>query len=145
MLLHDKGDLAASENEFRQALAIYDKSLPANHQNRASLLMHFGACWWIAINPPKPLAKSEESIKIWTATSPATNPQTALAHAIHAYALEHQGKFPQAAEELDTAVPVLVKARGTDDAVVRRAQAWQKVADPNALQAASTSVTVHRP
>jgi len=145
MLLHDKGDLAASENEFRQALAIYDKSLPANHQNRASLLMHFARLLVDRNKSAEALAKSEESIKIWTATSPATNPQTALAHAIHAYALEHQGKFPQAAEELDTAVPVLVKARGTDDAVVRRAQAWQKVADPNALQAASTSVTVHRP
>jgi hypothetical protein len=28
---------------------------------------------------------------------------------------------------------------------VRRAQGWQKIADPNALQALSTSVTVHRP
>jgi hypothetical protein len=69
----------------------------------------------------------------------------ALAHAIHAYALEHSGKMREAAEELDAAVPVLVKARGTDDAVVRRAQTWQKIADPNAVQTASTSVTVHRP
>ena len=145
MLLHDKGDLAGSEDEFRQALAIYDKSLPTNHQYRASLLMHFARLLVDRNKSAEALAKSEESIKIWTATSPATNPQTALAHAIHAYALEHLGKLPQAAEELDAAVPVLVKARGTDDAVVRRAQAWQKVADPNALQAASTSVTVHRP
>jgi hypothetical protein len=91
------------------------------------------------------LAKSEESIKIWIATSPATNPQTALAHAVHAYALEHLDRMPQAAEELAAAVPVLIKARGPDDAVVRRAQAWQKIADPNAPQTASTSVTVHRP
>jgi hypothetical protein len=91
------------------------------------------------------LAKSEESIKIWAATSPATNPQTALAHAIHAYALERLGRLPQAAEEIDAAVPVLTKARGPDDAVVRRAQAWQRIADPNAVQTASTSVTVHRP
>jgi len=145
MLLHDKGDLAASEGEFRQALAIYDKALPANHQNRASLLMHFARLLVDRNKAPEALAKSEESIKIWTATSPAANPQTALAHAIHAYALEHLDKLPQAAAELDAAVPVLVKARGTDDAVVRRAQAWQKIADPNALQAASTAVTVHRP
>jgi serine/threonine protein kinase/Tfp pilus assembly protein PilF len=145
MLLHDKGDLAASETEFRQALAIYDKSLPASHQNRASLLMHFARLLLDRNKSVEALARSEESINIWTATSPATNPQTALAHAIHAYALEHLGKLPQAAEELDAAVPALVKARGTDDAVVRRAQAWQKIADPNALQAASTSVTVHRP
>jgi eukaryotic-like serine/threonine-protein kinase len=145
ILLHDKGDLAASESEFRQALAIYDKSLPANHQYRAALLMHFARLLVDRNKPAEALARSEESIKIWTATSPATNPQTALAHAIHAYALEHLGKLPQAAAELDAAVPVLVKARGTDDAVVRRAQAWQKIADPNALQAASTSVAVHRP
>jgi serine/threonine protein kinase len=145
MLLHDKGDLAASENEFREALTIYDKSLPANHQYRASLLMHFARLLVDRNKSVEALAKSEESIKIWTATSPASNPQTALAHAIHAYALEHVGKLPQAAEEFSAAVPVLVKARGTDDAVVRRAQSWQKIADPNALQTASTSVTVHRP
>jgi eukaryotic-like serine/threonine-protein kinase len=145
MLLHDKGDLATSESEFRQALAIYDKSLPANHQNRASLLMHFARLLVDRNKSAEALAKSEESVKIWTATSPASNPQTALAHAIHAYALEHLGKLPQAAAELDAAVPVLVKARGPDDAVVRRAQNWQKTANPNAPQTASTSVTVHRP
>jgi eukaryotic-like serine/threonine-protein kinase len=145
MLLHDKGDLAASENEFRQALAIYDKSLPANHQYRASLLMHFARLLVDRNKNPEALACSEEAIKIWTATSPATSSQTALAHAIHAYVLERLGKLPQAAEELGLAVPVLVKARGTDDAAVRRAQAWQKIADPNAVQTASTSVTVHRP
>jgi eukaryotic-like serine/threonine-protein kinase len=145
MLLHDKGDLVASETEFRQALAIYDKSLPPNHQYRASLLMHFARLLVDRNKSAEALTKSEESIKIWTATSPATNPQTALAHAIHAYALEHLDKLPLAAAELDAAVPVLTKARGTDDAVVRRAQVWQKIADPNALQTASTSVTVHRP
>jgi serine/threonine protein kinase/Tfp pilus assembly protein PilF len=145
MLLHDKGDLTAAENEFREALAIYDKSLPANHQYRASLLMHFARLLVDRNKSVEALANSAESIKIWTATSPASNPQTALAHAIHAYALEHLGKLPQAAEEFSAAVPVLVKARGTDDAVVRRAQAWQKIADPNAVQTASTGVTVHRP
>jgi serine/threonine protein kinase/tetratricopeptide (TPR) repeat protein len=145
ILLHDKGDLAASENEFRQALAIYDKSLPANHQYRASLLMHFARLLVDRNKSAEALAGSEESIKIWTATSPATSSQTALAHSIHAYALERLGKLPQAAAELGAAVPVLVKARGTDDAAVRRAQAWQKVADPNAVQTASASVTVHRP
>jgi tetratricopeptide (TPR) repeat protein len=145
MLLHDKGDLAGAETQFREALAIYDNSLPANHQYRASLLMHFARLLVDRNKSAEALAKGEESIKIWTATSPASSPQTALAHAIHAYALEHLGKLQPAAEELDAAVPVLVKARGTDDAVVRRAQGWQKIADPNALQAASTSVTVHRP
>jgi serine/threonine-protein kinase len=147
MLLHDKGDVAGSEDEFRQALAIYDKSLPANHQYRASLLMHFARLLVDRNKFPEALAKSDESIKIWTATSPASNPQTALAHAIHAYALEHLGKLPQAAAELDAAVPVLVKARGTDDAVVRRAQGWQKIADPSAVQTASAAaaVTARRP
>jgi serine/threonine protein kinase/Flp pilus assembly protein TadD len=145
ILLHDKGDLASSESEFRQALAIYDNSLPANHQYRAALLMHFARLLVDRNKSAEALARSEESIKIWTETSPALNPQTALAHAIHAYALEHLGKLPQAAEELAAAVPVLVKARGADDAVVRRAQGWQKIADPNAVQTASTSVTVHRP
>jgi serine/threonine protein kinase/Tfp pilus assembly protein PilF len=145
ILLHDEGDLAGSESEFRQALAIYDKSLPANHQYRASLLMYFARLLMDRNKSAEALAKSEESIKIWTATSPASNPQTALAHAIHAYALEHLGKLPQAAEELRAAVPVLTQARGPDDAAVRRALNWQKIADPNAVQTASTSVTVHRP
>ena len=145
ILLHDKGDFVNSESEFRQALAIYDNSLPANHQYRASLLMHFARLLVDRNKSSEALAKSEESIKIWTATSPATNPQTALAHAIHAYALEHLGKLPQAAAELDAAVPVLVKARGPDDAAVRRAQSWQKIADPHAVQTASTRVDRAQP
>jgi tetratricopeptide (TPR) repeat protein len=140
ILLHDKGDLAASEDQFRQALAIYDKSLPADHQYRAALLMHFARLLVDRNKSAEALARSEESIKIWTATSPATSPQTALAHAIHAYALEHLGKLPQAALELDAAVPVLAKARGPDDAAVRRAQNWQKLADKNAVQTASTGI-----
>jgi serine/threonine protein kinase len=127
MLLHDKGDLAGAENQFREALAIYDASLPANHQYRAALLMHFARLLVDRNESAEALVRSEESIKIWAATSPATNPQTALAHAIHAYALEHLGRLPQAAEEIGAAVPVLTKARGPDDAVVRRAQAWQSV------------------
>jgi tetratricopeptide (TPR) repeat protein len=145
ILLQDKGDLAGSENEFRQALAIYDSSLPANHQYRAALLMHFARLLVDRNKASEALAKSDESIKIWTATSPASNPQTALAHAMHAYALEHLGKSKAAAEELDVAVPVLVKARGPDDAVVRRAQNWLRTANPDAVQTASTAVAVHRP
>ncbi|HEX3911929.1 MAG TPA: serine/threonine-protein kinase [Steroidobacteraceae bacterium] len=138
ILLHDKGELAGSENEFRQALAIYDRSLPGNHQYRASLLMHFARLLVDRGKSGEALAKSEESIKIWSATSPPSNPQTALAHAIHAYALEHLGKPAQAAAELDAAVPVLLSARGADDAVVRRAQNWRKIAEPDALEAART-------
>jgi serine/threonine protein kinase/Tfp pilus assembly protein PilF len=145
ILLHDKGDLAASESEFRQALAIYDKSLPENHQYRAALLMQFARLLVDRNKSTEALAKSDESIKIWTATSPASSSRTALAHTIHAYALEHLGKLPQAAEELRAAVPVLIQARGPDDAAVRRALNWQKIADPSAVQTASTSVTVHRP
>jgi serine/threonine-protein kinase len=113
--------------------------------SRASLLMHFARLLVDRGKYAEALSKSDESIKIWTATSSASNPQTALAHAIHAYALEHLGKSKPAAEELDAAVPVLVKARGTDDAVVRRAQNWLKTANPDAVQTASASVTVHRP
>ena len=145
ILLHDKGDPAGAESEFRQALAIYDKSLPENHQYRAALLMHFARLLVDRNKFAEALAKSDESIRIWTATSPASNPQTALAHAIHAYALEHLGKSKAAADELNAAVPVLVKARGPDDAVVRRAQSWLKAVDPNAVQTASSSITVHRP
>jgi serine/threonine protein kinase/Tfp pilus assembly protein PilF len=145
ILLHDKGDLAASESEFRQALTIYDKSLPRDHQYRAALLMHFARLLVDRDKFAEALTKSDESIKIWTATSPASNPQTALAHAIHAYALEHLGKSKAAAEELEAAVPVLVKARGSDDIVVRRAQNWLKIADPTTVQTVSAAVTAHPP
>jgi eukaryotic-like serine/threonine-protein kinase len=141
ILLHDKGDLAGSESEFRQALAVYDKTLPANHNYRASLLMYFARLLVDRNKSAEALAKSDDAIKIWAAISSPSSSQLALAHAMHAYALEHLGKLPQAAEELAAAVPILVKARGADDAVVRRAQAWQKVADPNALQTVSASVT----
>ncbi len=95
MLLHDKGDFPGAESEFRQALAIYDKSLPANHQYRASALMHFARLLVDRGKIDEALAKSDESIKIWTATLPASSPPLAQAHAIHAYALEHSGKSPR--------------------------------------------------
>ena len=143
MLLHDKGDLPGAEGEFRQALAIYDKSLPANHQYRASLLMNFARLLVDRGKPAEALAKSAESINIWAAASPSANPSAAQAHAMHAYALEHLNKRKEAAAELEAAVPLLVKARGLDDPSVRRAQNWLRVADPSAIQTASTAATVH--
>ena len=139
MLLHDKGDLPAAEDEFRQALAVYDKSLPADHQYRASALMHFARLLVDRGKPDEALAKSNESLNIWNATSTRSSPYTAQAHAIHAYALAHLGKPREAAQELDTALPVLLKARGPDDPVVRRAQSWLKAVRPEPLQTASTA------
>jgi eukaryotic-like serine/threonine-protein kinase len=139
MLLHDQGNLPGAETEFRQALAVYDKSLPANHQYRASALMHFARLLVDRGKPNEALALSEESLNIWNATSTPSSPYTAQAHAIHAYALEHLGKPREAAVELDAALPVLLKARGADDPVVRRAQSWLKAVRPEPVQTASTA------
>jgi serine/threonine-protein kinase len=139
MLLHDQGNLAEAESEFHQALAIYNKTLPANHDWRAAALMHYARLLVDRAKPDEALALSEQSLKIWTATTPAANPRTAQAHAIHAYALAHLGKPREAAEELDTALPVLLKARGVDDPVVRRAQTWLKELRPERPQTASTA------
>jgi tetratricopeptide (TPR) repeat protein len=139
ILLHDQGKLAEAESEFRQALAIYDKSLPANHQYRASALMHFARLLVDRGKPEEALSLSEQSIKIWTATSPPDGAPAAQAHAIHAYALAHLGRAGEAAQELDAALPVLVKARGAEDPFVRRAQTWLKAARPEPLRAASSA------
>jgi eukaryotic-like serine/threonine-protein kinase len=139
MLLHDEGKLPESEVEFRQALANYNKSLPANHQYRASALMHFARLLVDRRNPGEALTLSEQSLDIWIATSSDSSPRTAQAHAIHAYALAHLGRRSEAAEELDAALPVLLKARGADDPVVRRAQNWLKSARAQPLQTAGTA------
>jgi hypothetical protein len=101
--------------------------------------MHFGRLLVDLGKPDEALAMSDQSIKIWTATSPTASPSTAQAHAIHAYALAHLGKPHEAADELDGALPVLVKARGADDPVVRRAQIWLKGVRPEPLQTASAA------
>src|SRR5271170_3599613 len=142
MLLHDKGDLPGAENEFRQALAIYDKALPDNHQYRASLLTHFARLLVDRGKIDEALAKSNEAIKIWAATLPATSPPLAQAHAIHAYALERAGKSQEAAVELEAAVPILLKARGADDPMVRRAQNWLNAAHTDPIKTATTAATV---
>jgi serine/threonine protein kinase/Tfp pilus assembly protein PilF len=139
MLLHDQGKLAEAETEFRQALDVYDKSLPATHQYRASALMLFARLLVDRGKPGEALVMSEESLKIWNATSPNSSQYTAHAHAIHAYALSRLGKPREAADELDGALPVLLKARGADDPVVRRAQTWLKAVRPEPLQTANTS------
>jgi serine/threonine-protein kinase len=139
MLLHDQGKLAQAESEFRQALAVYDKTLPADHQYRAAALAHFARLLVDRGKPDEALALSTEALRIWNATSPDSSPYTAQAHAIHAYALAHLGKRREAADELDAAMPVLVKSRGADDPVVRRAQNWLKELRPEPLQTASTA------
>jgi eukaryotic-like serine/threonine-protein kinase len=139
ILLHDQGNLPGAEAEFRQALAEYDKSLPAIHQYRASALMHFARLLVDRGKSAEALAMSEESLNIWNATSAPSSAYTAQAHAIHAYALEHLGKPREAAEELNAALPSLLRARGQDDPVVRRAQNWLKAAHPEPLQTASTA------
>jgi serine/threonine protein kinase/Tfp pilus assembly protein PilF len=139
MLLHDEGILPEAETEFRQALAVYDKSLPANHQYRASALMHFARLLVDRGKPAEALSFSDQSLAIWTSILSASSPRTAQAHAIHAYALSHLGKPHEAAVELEAALPLLLKARGVDDPVVRRAQTWLKVVRPEPPQTANTA------
>jgi serine/threonine protein kinase/Flp pilus assembly protein TadD len=129
MLLHEKGDLAGAENEYRQALAIYDKALPANHQYRASLLTQYARLQVDRGNPTEALSMSEQALKIWGETVPPTSTTMAQAHAIHGYALEHLGKTQEASSEIEAALPVLIKARGVDDPLVRRVQIWAKAAE----------------
>jgi eukaryotic-like serine/threonine-protein kinase len=128
MLLHEKGDLAGADSEYRQALAIYDKSLPATHQYRAALLAQYARLLVDLGKPADGLAMSEQSLRI--AGESASSTFKAQAQAIHAYALEHVGKSQDAARELDAALPVLIKARGIDDPWVRRVQLWAKAAGP---------------
>jgi hypothetical protein len=101
--------------------------------------MHFSRLLVDRGKAEEALALSEQSLKIWIATSAASSPRTAEAHSVHAYALAHLGKPREAAEELEAALPVLVKARGPDDPVVHRAQTWLKAARPKPLQTASTA------
>jgi eukaryotic-like serine/threonine-protein kinase len=139
MLLHEQGNLPAAESEFRQALAVYDKSLPANHQYRASALMHLAQLLVDRGKPEEALSLSDQSLRAWNETSEPSSPYLAQAHVIHAYALAHLGRRREAAEEIDAALPVLVKARGADDRFVRRAQSWLKAARPKPAQTASAA------
>ena len=124
MLLHEKGALSLAEGEFRQALAVYDKTLPADHQWRASALMHFARLQADRGKPAEALTLSAESIRIWTATSPAASPKTAQAHAIHGYAQLKLGNAAAAAAEIEAALAVLSHAPGANDAFVQRTSKW---------------------
>ena len=139
LLLHDKGDLKDAESEYRQALAVYDKSLPSNHQWRAAALMHLARLLVDRGKAEEALTLSEESLRIWTATSSPSNPATAQAHTIHAYALGSLGRSREAANELVSAVQVLANARGLDDPAVRRAQNWLKNVRAETPQTARTA------
>jgi eukaryotic-like serine/threonine-protein kinase len=128
MLLDEKGDLRGAESEYRQALAIFDKSLPPNHQYRASLLTQYARLLVDLGRPADALAMSEQSLKIFAETASPSATAVAQAHAIHGYALEHLGKLQDASTELETALPVLLKARGIDDPLVRHVQSWLNAA-----------------
>ena len=110
-----RASLREAEDQFRQALAVYDKSLPANHQYRASALMYLARLLVDRGKPEDALPLSEQALSIWTATAPKSSSATAQAHAIHAYVLAHLGRAREAADELSAAVPMLLSARGPDD------------------------------
>ena len=74
-------------------------------------------------------------------SSSTSGSSAAQAHAIHAYALAHLGKPREAAQELEAALPVLLKARGIDDPVVRRAQGWLQAVHPQPAQTAQSAQT----
>jgi serine/threonine protein kinase len=137
MLLHDKGDLGGAQSEYRQALAIYDKALPPNHQYRAALLAQYARLLVDLGKPADALAMSEQSLSI--SGESASSTFKAQAHAVHAYALEHLGRSPEAAREFEAALPVLIKARGIDDPAVRRVQLWAKAATPETAKAQITA------
>ena len=140
MLLHDQGNLAAAESEFRQALAIYDKSLPANHQYRASALMHFARLLVDRGKPDEALGLERAIAQdldcdfagLESARQRRPTPFTPMRWRIWA----RRAKRPMSST---TALPVLLKARGADDPVVRRAQNWLKAVRPQPLQTASTA------
>lgn len=135
MLLHEKGDFAGAESEYRQALATYDKALPPSHQYRVSLLAQYARLLVDRGRPEDALAMSEQALKVAGESTPSS--LVAQTHTIHAYALEHLGGSQDAANELETALPVLMKARGIDDPAVRRAQLWLKAAVPTPISARS--------
>ena len=115
MLLHEKGDLSAAESEYRQALTVYDKTLPPEHQWRASALMHLARLLAERGKAAEAAELSAQSIRIWTDTSPLGSPKTAQAHAIHGYAQLLLGQAPAALSEIESAYAVIVKARGAND------------------------------
>jgi serine/threonine protein kinase/Tfp pilus assembly protein PilF len=142
MVLHDEGRLGEAESEFRQALTIYEKSLPLNHPYRAAALMRLAHLLVDRGRADEALALSEQSVTIWSANFPASHPPAAQAHAIHAYALSHLGRRQEAADELATAVPILLAARGPDDPSVRRAQAWWTSVRPSASPTTANAANI---
>jgi serine/threonine protein kinase/uncharacterized protein HemY len=125
MVLHDEGRLSEAEGEFRQALAIYDKSLPLNHPYRATALSHLARILADRGKAREALPLSDQSVAIWNANFPASHPLAAQGHAVHGYVLSRLGRRREAADELATAVPVLLAAWGADDPNVRRAEGWR--------------------
>ena len=89
------------------------------------------------------LTKSNESIKIWAATLPASSPPRRRRMPSTPTRWSMLGKSREAAAELEAAVPILLKARGADDPMVRRAQGWLKAAHPDPVQTASTAAAAH--
>jgi len=142
LVAQNMGDLSQAENEYRQALAIYDKSPPPDHQDRAAAMMHLARLLVDRGKAEEALELSDRSLKIWAATSAASGPASAQAHAIHGYALSRLGRSIEAADELASAVPVLSNARASDEPAARRAQDWLKNVQTDALRTASTAPTV---
>ncbi len=63
LLLHDEGRLKEAETEYRQALAVYDRSLPPDHEYRASAEMYLARLLVDEGKPAEALPLSAQSFE----------------------------------------------------------------------------------
>ncbi|MBS0614321.1 MAG: tetratricopeptide repeat protein, partial [Proteobacteria bacterium] len=128
LLLHEKGERDAAESEFRQALAVYDKTLPRVHQWRASALMYYAQLVAEEGRTEEAQHLAKQAVDIWTATSPAGSIKTAQAHAIYGFTLLQAGQAAAALAEIEPTLPALEQGRGAQDAFVVAARGWRDTA-----------------
>ncbi len=131
MLLHDKGDLAGSRKRISpSARDLRQIAARESSVSRGTAHAFRAPAGGSRINPPKRLPRATNRSRSGPRPRRPSSPQTALAHAIHAYALEHLANCRRRPRNSTPRCRCWSKRAAPTIAVVRRAQSWQKIARP---------------
>jgi tetratricopeptide (TPR) repeat protein len=120
-----RGDFAAAEQKFLQALAIYERALPAGHYLIAGAQTMLGRTYLEQHRPKDAEAVLLEALASWRIQFGEDNPRHAAAKVALGRAYAQDGRLAEAEAALLSGYPILAaSSRLSDVEPIRQARDW---------------------
>ena len=123
-VLYERGQIAAAESLYREALAIFDATLPPNHQYVAAALTGLARIFAERGDQFRVGAFVDRAVSIWRKELPADHWRVANAQAAMGLCLLDQKKYTESERILLASHATLEKQRGLKDPDTRRVRGW---------------------